>query len=155
MCARAAHLSLSLSLPLDLKTKVKSLFLFLYLVYVKCGGVISNNLRSLRLHSARSLRHMIVSGPRRFLGGHPSSTLFAPPMRRVTMIFCRTVAIRSSTEIGQIDGVQLGARRILEQGGAILALALFHPVAVHAERAAIDDLAGWMEREQCQQMASK
>lgn len=36
--------------------------------------------------------------------------------------------------------MQLGARRVLEESGSVLTLALLHPVAVHAERTTVDDL---------------
>ena len=41
-----------------------------------------------------------------------------------------------------IKVINLASRRILEQGGPILALTLLDPVAVHSKCAAIDDLQG-------------
>ncbi|KAI8034805.1 hypothetical protein M5D96_012469 [Drosophila gunungcola] len=45
-----------------------------------------------------------------------------------------------SAEIVDVERVQLGAWSILEEGGAVLALALLDPVPVDTEGTAIDDL---------------
>lgn len=45
-----------------------------------------------------------------------------------------------SVKAVDIKVINLASRRILEQGGPILALALLDPVAVHSKCAAIDDL---------------
>lgn len=45
-----------------------------------------------------------------------------------------------STQVLDVQRVQFGSGRVLEQRSPILALALLHPMAVHAERTAVDDL---------------
>lgn len=45
-----------------------------------------------------------------------------------------------STQILDVQRVQFGSGRVLEQRSPILALALLHPMPVHAERTAVDDL---------------
>lgn len=51
----------------------------------------------------------------------------------------RSVVVLSA-KVLDVKRVQFGSGRVLEQRSPILALTLLHPVTVHAERTAIDDL---------------
>lgn len=45
-----------------------------------------------------------------------------------------------SAEVADVQALQLRLRRVLEEGGTILSLALLYPMPVYAESTSVDDL---------------
>lgn len=45
-----------------------------------------------------------------------------------------------SAEVAYVQALQLRLRRVLEEGGTILTLALLYPMPVYAESTSVDDL---------------
>lgn len=45
-----------------------------------------------------------------------------------------------SAEVADVQALQLRLRRVLEEGGTILTLALLYPMPVYAESTSVDDL---------------